>query len=48
MSWPPTRLATVAAGSAAWPDTELANMRHLQQYARLVILALILGDMCDF
>ena len=33
VSCPPIRSATVAAGSAAWPDT-----------ARLVILALILGD----
>jgi hypothetical protein len=27
VSCPPIRPATVAAGSAAWPDTELANMR---------------------
>ena len=27
VSCPPIRPATVAVGSAAWPDTELANMR---------------------
>ena len=45
VSCPPIRSATAAAGSAAWPDTELADIR-ISSNARLVILALILGDIC--